>query len=136
VVPADGWSGVGRTELLERIANLESQSEIAEALRRSACEDRDTYRKAMLLATKELDAVYANLTAAQTAGTEVQLGRQRARHLLREVLLSRALSPEDSVMAIGRSVEQLAILLRDIEKELGMLTQREQNDLAAKAVGT
>jgi hypothetical protein len=77
---------------------------------------------------KEYDAMLQNLTAAQAAGTEAQLGRQRARALLREVLISGALTTSPP------TPRDLEALTDKLYKELGMLGQREQNDRAAKAV--
>jgi hypothetical protein len=76
------------------------------------------------------EAMLQTLTIAQTAGTEAQLGRQRARALLREVLVSGALTTSPPT---PRDLKELAALCERIYEELGIFGQREFNDRAAKA---
>jgi hypothetical protein len=120
----DNFSGYGRDTIIRRIRELELRVVEHRA-------EREFYlllKKQTLHLLRENEAMAETLTTAQAAGTEAQLGRQRARALLREVLVSGALTTSPP------TPRDLEALTDKLYKELGMLGQREQNDRAAKAV--
>jgi hypothetical protein len=78
----DNFSGYGRDVIIRRIRELELQA----AEHRGEREFYFSLKKQTLHLLRENEAMAETLTTAQAAGTEAQLGRQRARALLREVL--------------------------------------------------
>jgi hypothetical protein len=91
-VTADAYSGLGRDSLLRVIELLEAKVESLEKQvreREATIEGMQvprSWQEVVRVALDEHEAMVETLTTAQAAGTEAQLGRQRARALLREVL--------------------------------------------------
>jgi len=90
--PVEGpLSGVGRSELIDEVLKLRDERDSLKRQLSELAHEHALWKITVRVALDEHETMLQTLTAAQTAGTEAQLGRQRARALLREVVSTEAL---------------------------------------------
>jgi hypothetical protein len=117
--PAEGpLSGVGRSELIDEVLKLRDERDSLKRQLSELAHEHALWKPTVRVALNEHEAMVETLTAAQAAGTEAQLGRQRARALLRQLLATNALSDARHERVYADRVE-LDVLESDIRKELG-----------------